>query len=160
MRQKKQPAKPDDELTAQLRMAARKKRPWTLQGILLALAFILVPAGLFIWFIYPRPDPPALQVTAFDELVAPGEKANVRAQLLPVANAAQGIRLQGRQLLFEEAAPLPKPGQEIPRTKALTESNGLAQASLELDGKSPFVSFVVRYVSEKKGFGSEHRGTV
>ena len=59
------PRKPiDDKMIAQLREAARRRRPWPLATWLLALLIFGVPVGLLVWAFWPRAEPPRLMVTA------------------------------------------------------------------------------------------------
>ena len=85
MLKKPESKQPEDEVTRKLREAARKRRPMTWQGLLILLLLILVPAGVFIWWVlHPRPDPPRLDVVAFDQLGLAGEEIELRAILEPL----------------------------------------------------------------------------
>src|SRR5689334_2473311 len=77
------PKPPDDELSHQLREAIRRKRPWTWQGAVILLLLLAVPVGLILWMVFPRSEPPALAVVAFDELATSLEEVHVRAAVEP-----------------------------------------------------------------------------
>src|SRR5262245_6797809 len=77
---------PDKEAVAErwatrLRESARTHRRWPLATWLLAAAMCGGPLGLLAWWFWPRPAPPLLVITAFDQVRAADQPAVLRAQL-------------------------------------------------------------------------------
>ena len=147
MLRKEQPRQPDDELTLKLRAAARKRRPLTIRGVLMALMFLLVPAGLFVWWVYPRPEPGRLEIVAFDQLALPEAQVTLRASLATVEPQVPQVRLDGYPVFFEDAAP--QAGKEKQSVKAISQ-DGAAAAAWRLPPDQPVVEFLARYPGDKR----------
>ncbi len=154
MLHKKTPKPPDDEVTRLLRVAARKKRPWTWPGILITLLVVAVPLGLFVLVVYPRPDPPPVKVLAFDAIGLTGEKISLRARLEPMQLPAANPDLAGLDLHFE-IGPF---GQAKALGRAASDHTGVGQVIWSPD--QPQSSFTVRFAGDRKRSGSIAQGRV
>src|SRR5262249_12473454 len=156
MRRKKAEKQPDDQVTLQLRAAARKKRPWTWRGILIAAAVILVPIGLFVWTIWPTPEPPALSVMAFDVLALPKEKVKLRAVLEPSTPQTRRVDLKDYELSFETG--------NLAKTTSLgqvkTDANGGASLSWQPPAGAAVTRLTVRYPGDKTRRASASGGRI
>jgi hypothetical protein len=159
MLKKPEPKQPEDEITQKLRAAARKRRPLTWQGVLVLLALFLVPAGLLMWsMLSPRPDPPRLDVVAFDQLGLAGQEIELRAILEPMEVDREQVNLAGFPLFFEEnlAAGKAKAGRV---KEAASVDGGLATVSWSFpDGSKN--TFVVRVPGDKVRRGAIDRGQI
>jgi hypothetical protein len=157
MLKKPDPKKPpDDELTKKLRAAARKRRPMTWTGILVLLAMVLVPAGLFVWWVYPRPEPPRLDVVAFDQLGPAGQEIELRACLEPLGVDAAQADLADLPLFFEENL-LPGKAGKVKETTSLRGGWGTVSWSFP---KGEKYSFTVRWPGDNRRRGAIDRGQV
>src|SRR5437899_1416660 len=129
MLKKPEPKPPDDEVTQKLRTAARKRRPVTWKGLLLLLALLAVPAGLLVWWIYPKPEPPRLDVVAFDQLGLARQEVLLCAHLEPLDVNPAEVNLAGFAVFFEENRP-PKPGPaQADWLKTTSNRDGFAAVS-------------------------------
>jgi len=159
MLHKKKPSKPDDELTARLRAAARKRRPWSTAGIGVLLALLLLPVGLLVWWIYPRPELPPLEIVAFDQLGLPGTEVTLRARLEPIQMPDEPLNLSGFTLTFEdELLPL-QPARERRQIKVTSDRNGAAGAAWSPADKA-VSPYVVRQIGDRLRPGKFDRGQV
>jgi hypothetical protein len=73
------PAPLAEALTRRLRESAARKRPRTVQVVLLALGLAAVLVGAVLWRFWPQPDPPRLLVIGFDQVAVCGQPVQVRA---------------------------------------------------------------------------------
>jgi hypothetical protein len=154
------PRKPiDDKMVAQLREAARRRRPWPLATWLLALLIFGVPVGLLVWAFWPRAEPPQLMVTAFDQVVRQGEPAVCRAQLEPVERERAGLDLTGQDLTFEERTLLPPKGRQPGVAKTAANAAGSASVQWAFPTARRF-EFTARYVQPDRLTESIDRGRV
>jgi hypothetical protein len=159
MLKKPEPKQPEDEVTQKLRAAARKRRPLTWQGLLILLALFLVPTGLFLWWLlHPRPDPPRLDVVAFDQLGLAGEEIELRAILEPLAGEREQVNLAGFPLFFEENV-IPGKARAGQVKEAESGDGGLATVSWSFPEGSKNI-FVVRLPGDNVRRGAIDRGQV
>ena len=159
MLKKPESKQPEDEVTQKLRAAARKRRPMTWQGLLILLVLILVPAGVFIWWVlHPRPDPPRLDVVAFDQLGLVGEEIELRAILEPLAGDRDQMNLAGFPLFFEENV-IPGKAKAGQVKEAQSVDGGSATVSWSFPEGSKN-TFVVRLPGDKVRRGAIDRGQV
>jgi hypothetical protein len=154
---KKPDAKPpDDEVTQRLRAAARKRRPLTWKGLLLLLGLLLIPAGLIVWWVYPKPDPPRLDVVAFDQVGWVGGKVELRAFLEPLDLEPNTVNLGGYPLFFEEKLlPGKLKAERIEETTSERDGAAAVFWGLPETGK---MTFEVRLPGDKKRRGAMDRG--
>src|SRR5260370_39695636 len=146
MLKKPEPKKPEDEVTQKLRAGARKRRPLAWKGVLLVVALLLVPAGLWLWWIYPKPEPPRLDVAAFDQLGLAGQDIDLRAHLEPLDVDPGTVNLAGFSLFFEENL---VPGKSGKVRETTSERGGLAAVSGRFPDGQQKNSFVVRLPGDK-----------
>src|SRR5262249_25247742 len=142
-----------------LRAAARKRRPVTWQALLVLLVVFLLPAGLFIWRVLkPRPDPPRLDVVAFDQLGLADHDVELRAFLEPLDVEPAKVDLGGYPVFFEESR---RPGAakagKTKETASLREGMASVSWSFPNGVKN---SFVVRIPGDKQRRGAMDRGQV
>ncbi len=157
MLKKPEPKKPEDEVTQKLRAGARKRRPLTWKGLLLLVALLLVPAGLWLWWIYPKPEPPRLDVAAFDQLGLAGQDIDLRAHLEPLDVDPGTVNLAGFSLFFEENL---VPGKSGKVRETTSERGGLAAVSCRFPDGQQKNSFVVRLPGDKQRRGAIDRAQV
>lgn len=158
MLKKPESKQPEDEVTQRLRAAARKKRPLTWKGLLLLLALVLVPVGLFVWWVYPKPEPPQLDVVAFDQLGLAGEEIELHACLVPLAVDPAQVNLAGYPMFFEEnLLPGKANAGQVKETASIRGGWGTVSWSLPKGEKN---TFVVRLPGDKVRRGAIDRGQV
>jgi len=159
MLKKPDPKKPEDEITQKLRAAARKRRPMTWQGLLVLLTLILVPAGLLTWLVlHRRPDPPRLDVVAFDQLGLAGQEVKLGAFLEPLDIEPAKVDLSGYQVFFEQnVLPGAAKAGNTKETDSLREGMASVSWSFPEGGKN---AFVVRIPGDKQRRGAMDRGQV
>ena len=156
MLRKKPQKKLDDELTLRLRAAVRKRRPWTWRAILITLAVILVPIGVLVWTLRPRPAPPAVTVTAFDQVALPKEQVTLRARLETTEAQTNKPDLGGFELLFETG--------DLAKTaalgKATTNESGEASLTWQPPAGAGLALLTVRYPGDKTRPASVSQGKI
>jgi hypothetical protein len=143
-----------EKLGEKLREEARRRRPRRLTAWLLALLVLAGLAALGAWWFWPRPEPPDLAVTAFDQLAVAGAPLTVRARLEPVVAEAAAGAVGGRELTFE-AVPAAAGGSG----KAATDERGLASLAWG-EAKEGRSAFVARYVLPDRRAESPGNGRV
>src|SRR5262249_33780724 len=120
------------------------------------VAVILVPVGLFVWTIWPTPEPPALSVMAFDALALPKEEVKLRAVLEPTTPQKRRVDLKDYELSFETG--------NLAKTTALgqvkTDANGEVSLSWQPPGGAAVTRFTVRYPGDKTGGASAAGGRI
>src|SRR5205823_6179244 len=119
--------------------------------VLLALALLLLPLGLFIWMVRPRPELPRLEVIAFDQLSLPGE-VMLHARLEPVESQPTPVSLDGLPVIFEAGSRDPA----VPQVKARSEPGGEAHTSWTFKG-SQTAEYRVYYPGDQKRPGVPDR---
>jgi hypothetical protein len=149
MLKKKKPTQPDDELTARLRAAARRRRPWTVTGVCVTLALILVPAALCVWWFYPRPPLPPFEIVAFDQLGLPGAEVTVRACIQPIQPLEEPPDLTGLAVNFEEELLAHEQKKERKRVNALTGGAGTASAVWRAPMDKAAESYLARQIGDR-----------
>lgn len=134
---------PDDELTARLREAVRKKSPLSPWGVLIVLLCCGGPLAYLVWLAIPRTVPPPIVIVAFDECVAGGKEATVHAQALDDRNKKPIENVGTLELAFVEKKPS-EPGKPPRQTLVQTDEHGVARTSwpMSLDGSEFLVRFV------------------
>ena len=149
----------EDEITQKLRAAARKRRPLNWWGLLVLLGLLLIPAGLVVWWVYPKPDPPRLDVVAVDQLGLAGQEVELRAFLEPLDTDPAKLNLEGYSLFFEEKQ---FPGKAKPGKVKETTSlpDGWATVSWIFPRGQDKNSFIVRLPGDKMRRGKMDVGQV
>jgi hypothetical protein len=138
------PKIPDEEITAKLRSAARRRRPWTVGSALLALLVFGVPPALLAWWFWPRPHPPAMIVTGFDHFAITGKAVMLRAGTEPAELSDK--RWGGLDLFFEEiSAEGAGTGEAV---KVRTDENGFAAIKWRPKAAASVTEIEVRYLDE------------
>jgi hypothetical protein len=160
MLNKKKPSQPDDELTARLRTAARKRRPWTLTGLCIMLALILIPAGTCLWWFYPRPAPPTLEIVAFDQLGLPGAEITVRAHLEPIQPPEEPPNLAGFEVTFEEELLPLQAAKERKQVKVLSGRQGNATTAWVAPADKSAGAYMVRQMGGHLRPGGNDRAQI
>jgi hypothetical protein len=131
-----------EEMATRLRASVRRQRPWTAVACVGLLLLLAVPVALLSWWLWPRGEPPALVVTAFDQVGEPGTKVVCRAQLETLDAARADFDLAGREVIFDEIRlDLPK-GRGI--QKAMSQAGALAAVDWTVPEKMPQTAFTVR----------------
>jgi hypothetical protein len=128
---------------------------WT--GILVLLAMVLVPAGLFVWWVYPRPEPPRLDLVAFDQLGPVGQEIELRACLDPIGADAAQVNLADLPMFFEANLLPGKTVTGIKETTSLRGGWGMVSWSFP---KGEKYSFTVRWPGDNRRRGALDRGQV
>jgi hypothetical protein len=157
MLRKKPPPRQEDELTQRLRESVHKHRPWTVQGVLILLALLVIPLVLLAWWMVPRPEPPRLEVIAFDRLGLPGEEVSLHARLEPVEPQETPVDLAGYPLIFQEGSLLPRPG--VPQLKTSTGEGGEARIAWTFK-EVPEAEYLVHYPGDQKRRSTRDRAHV
>jgi len=147
-----------DEVTALLKQAAKKRRPWTLGSSLGCLLLVAVPLGLFLWWVWPRGPGPTFLLLTFDEVAVEGRPVTLRAVLLPADEESAEAELEGREVHFEEFGP---PGGASPRwaATAAADGGGRAEAECTPPAGRPVYDFVALHKGGKDRAASD-RGRV
>lgn len=125
MPKKGEPRPPDDELTARLREAARRRRPGALVRWTLGLVIVGVPILAFFLFFEPSGPAGPVHALTFDVLVPEAEEAELVAHVFSSAHEATPPRLRGRTILFESTVAGPDAG--VRRVAASTNADGMAR---------------------------------
>jgi hypothetical protein len=134
-----------EEMATQLRSSVRRQRPWTYLTCPLLLVLLAAPVALLVWWLWPKGEPPALVVTAFDQVGEPGTKVVCRAQLETLDAARADFDLAGHEVVFDEIRlDLPK-GRGA--QKATSQAGGLAAVDWTVPEKVPQTAFTVRYLT-------------
>jgi hypothetical protein len=134
-----------EEMATQLRASVRRQRPWTLLTCPLLLVLLAAPVALLAWWLWPRGEPPALVVTAFDQVGEPGTKVVIRARLETLDTARTDFDLSRRDVVFEEIRlDLPK-GRGALGTAS--QAGGLAAVDWTVPEKVPQAAFTVRLLT-------------
>lgn len=139
MPRKEEPRPPDDELTRQLRASIRRRRPWTIPSILVTLFILLVPIALLLWWSYPTPEPPHLEIVALDQLAIPEAPVTLLARLDPFPPPEEPLNLAGYRVFFEERQK---------RTETSTDRSG--EARLQDTFAEPKTEYLVLFPGDKK----------
>jgi hypothetical protein len=139
-----------DALARRLQASLRGDRPRPWRIILLALLASCVALAGLAWWLYPRPDPPPLQVLALDAVTAAGETPRARARLFLPPDADAPARLRGQALVFLEGRVILTPGA-VPREQKVTaDAGGYGEAEWPLTDGGP-AEFLVRHVDARQG---------
>jgi hypothetical protein len=160
MLHKNKPSKPDDELTARLRTAARKRQPWTLARTMVVLAFILIPAGLFGWWVYPRAAEPPVELVAFDQLGVPGSDITIHARLEPLLQPEEPLSLRRYEITFDEELPPAQAARERQLVKVFSAANGEASTGWMIPADRQVSAYVARQLGDRLHAGKNDRGQV
>jgi hypothetical protein len=100
--QRPAPKKKMDALVLLAKASSGRRRRQSLVAGLVCVALILVLGVLMVWWIWPAPRPPRLDMAVFDQLALPGETVQLYAQLEPVAPPDQQFNMAGYLVAFEE----------------------------------------------------------
>jgi hypothetical protein len=146
-----------EEMATQLRASVRRQRPWAVLTCPLLLLLLAVPVALLVWWFWPKSEPPALVVTAFDQVGVPGQKVVCRARLETLDPARADFKLAGRELVFDEIRLGPLKGRDV-QAKARSQAGGVAAADWTVPEERPQITFTVRLVTpEPRGEGDQAR---
>jgi hypothetical protein len=141
------PKKPDP-LVLLVRANAGKRARRSPGGMLLAALILLGVLTLIAWWSWPVPDPPALQVVAFDQVTRPGEKTTLRAVVHPEEEQAEHVDLSGYALDFA-AGTLGAQSQSL-REAATTDAAGQTSVRWKLPASDKPASLMVKYAGDKQ----------
>jgi hypothetical protein len=139
------PKIPDEEITAKLRSAARRRRPWTVGSALLTILVLGVPPALLAWWFWPRAHPPAMIVIGFDHVMQTGKSAMLRAATEPAEPSDN--RWGGLDLFFEEISAAGAGTGET--MKVRTDENGMAAFKWQPKAAATITEIEVRYLDER-----------
>jgi hypothetical protein len=160
MLNKKKPSQPDDELTARLRTAARKRRPWTFSGACVTLVLILIPVGLCVWWFFPRPALPPLEIVAFDQLGLPGAEVTIYARLEPIQPQEELPSLAGCAITFEDDLLPQQAAKERRQVQVHSDRQGAVSAAWLAPADKPVTAYVARQIGDRLRPGKFDRAQV
>ena len=139
------------ELLAQAGKGRRRRRP-----LIVTILFWVVPLaliGFLVWWFWPRPDPAALELAAFDEVRLPNVPVKLRVHVQGVQSDGRRTDIEGQDVFLVE----PKTGLQ---TKLTTGGRGLAELEQAFAGDEPLIHFLVRIPKEGNRPRLEARGRV
>ncbi len=150
----KLPPRQVEALAQRLQTSLRRRRPRTWHVVVGVLAVVLVLLGLLVWWAYPPPDLPRLEVVAFDQAAAPGESPPVVAALaFPDEREAAPSQLRGLSLTFLDAGAVFAPGAGATQT-VTTDAHGRAAVAWPRPPDGQVTQVAVRYVDARRRQGS------
>jgi hypothetical protein len=98
--QKPKPRKLDALVLLARASGGRRKRQ-TVIGLLVLAGLLLAVGALFVWWVWPGPEPPAVLLAVFDQAARPDETVTLAARLDTVDPARAGEVLSGYALMLE-----------------------------------------------------------
>jgi hypothetical protein len=158
------PSKPPplspEEVTRLLKIAARRRRPWSVWSVLFCVLLVGVPLGLLVWWLWPRPAPPHLRVLTFDEVAAPGEPVTLRAQLQPAEDEDPDVSLAGVEVYFRDASGPQPASKETWEEQAVSGADGVATARWQPPALAGGAAFQVHFRGDRRQAGASDLGRV
>jgi hypothetical protein len=154
------PADKVDALAGQLKGSLKRRRPRTWLIVVPAMIVAIALLAWLAWYLFDQPQPPRLEVIAFDSVVGPDEPPRVTAQLaFPDQGDYAPSLLARRDVVFLDikAAQLPGAGHEV-KTTSDAEGRAAVDWVRPEPGKSALV--IVRYVDAANKQGSHDQATL
>jgi hypothetical protein len=131
-------------------------KPWKL--IVGALVVCTAALALLAYWMYPRPQPAAVQIVALDKICTPDDAPVARAQLFVLPDESGPRRLQGLKVIFHEPR-LPMPGPNKPREiESLSDDQGRASIDWPV-AQAAFSEFFASHVGDRE-YAVPDRGRV
>jgi hypothetical protein len=156
MTDRKRPSK--EELEAQLRSEVRRSRPPAVLIFLIFLVLLVGPVAFCVWYFWPQPDPPAVLLTAFDQLAPASQPATLHAQLELLPDEKRDISLANWPMLFQEIQTVPRSGEQALFSRQVrTGAGGSAQVEMMAPEKDWMTDIAVRFVPEGRKSAAEDR---
>jgi hypothetical protein len=156
----KPPPLSPEEVTQLLKMAARKRRPWTVWSVLFCLVLIGVPVGLLLWWLWPRPALPHVLVLTFDEVAVSGAVVTLRAQLRPADDEDPGVSLRGIDVYFKDVTNPQRAGLEPWQEQTQSDEHGVATARWQPPASPMVGAFEARIFGDRRRKGGLDTGRV
>jgi hypothetical protein len=156
---RKVPTDKVDALASRLQGSLKRRRPRTWMIVVAAMVAAIALLGLLAWWLYDQPEPPRLEVVAFDAVVAPDETPRVVAQLaFPDPGDYPRSLLARRDVVFLDVpAAQGKQGHEA---KTVTDAEGRAVADWPRPPAGKAATVIVRYVDARNKQGSTDQATL
>lgn len=139
-----------EEMARRLQQKLQTERPRWYRWVPIVALVLFGLLGLFAWWIYPRPEPARLTITALDSLQPEGVEAKVRAVLEPQDEQGVAGRLEGLEVAFWMDADA--------AVTATSDAAGLAHAVLNL-GAAQGKPFTARHLGADKKYETKDQAT-
>ncbi len=155
------PANQVDGMASQLKGSLRRRRPRPWLIVVSAMVIAIALLGFLAWWLYDRPEPPRLEVVAFDAVVSPDETPRITAQLaFPEAGDFSPSLLARRDVVFLDLKAARMPGKQGHEVKTTSDAQGRAVVDWPPPEPGKSETIIVRYVDVRNKQGSPDQATL
>ncbi len=142
-----------DEMKQRLQESLRKRRPQTFWITLAVLAVaIAVLAGSAYW-LYPRPDPPRLEILGMDQIAPFGNEGKLVAGVTALTDSPDRWFLRNQKIRGYQTGGA-QVNAESSTFDLLTDANGIAEKTISVPKQMGFLEFHVQHVPSKGNAGT------